>query len=95
MTDEEIIKTAANLYGLNHQTDKMLEEMGELAQAFIKFRHDPTDSRRLLLLSELADVSVLLDQMRILYGDFDIWREKKLKRLEERMRNDATDKPVS
>lgn len=55
----ELIKIAKH-YGINHQKLKLIEEMAELTQALIKGN---TSS----IVEEMADVQILLDQLRYLY----------------------------
>jgi len=89
MTPEEkhhIIQKALDTFGLDHQIDKMIEELGELLQATIKLRQ-ATHSGRIStddsitskffenFIEELADVDVLRDQ--IVYA-FDMESEKSL-----------------
>ena len=96
MTNEkDILLRAIDEFGIREQEDMMLEEMSELAKALLKVRRaerksvmydDPLlahcDER---VREEIADVQIMLDQMKIIYdhdGIIDSWREKKLGRLE-------------
>ncbi len=77
MEDEEkrmIIQKALEAFGLDHQIDKMIEELGELLQATIKLRQatrngkiSPEDAKSSKyfenFIEELADVDVLRDQI--------------------------------
>lgn len=73
----KIIKKALNRFGLDHQIDKMIEELGELLQATIKLRQASKMGRITAegirsnyhynsFVEELADFDVLRDQ--ILYA---------------------------
>lgn len=96
MTNEkDILLRAIDEFGIREQEDMMLEEMSELAKALLKVRRaesksvmydDPLlahcDER---VREEIADVQIMLDQMKMIYdhdGIIDSWREKKLSRLE-------------
>jgi len=57
---------AAARYGVHHQQDKVLEELGEFLDAYIKFRYKRTTREHFV--EELADLTVVLEQLRLLYG---------------------------
>lgn len=57
---------AAAKYGTYHQQDKLLEEMGEFLDAFMKYRRKRTTREHFV--EELADLTVMLEQLRLLYG---------------------------
>lgn len=57
---------AATKYGVNHQHDKVLEELGEFLDAYIKYRYKRTTREHFV--EELADLTVVLEQLRLLYG---------------------------
>ena len=57
---------AAAKYGVNHQQDKVLEELGEFLDAYIKYRYKRTTREHFS--EELADLTVVLEQLRLLYG---------------------------
>jgi len=81
MTNEQILQKALNKFGQSHQKDKMIEEMAELTQALIKERHGEQHN----IAEEIADVQIVLNQMKLLYPDWISWEQVKLKRLEERL----------
>lgn len=65
-TDKRIKKIALN-YGYDRQSIKLIEEMAELQQAICKHRESTDKSKTLIgIKSEIADVYVLLDQMKYL-----------------------------
>ena len=86
-------KRALMTFGIDNQLVKLAEECGELIQAALKFREEKNLERRRNLASELADVEILMEQVRMHLGDADIdgARTKKLSRLESRL-NQAEDK---
>lgn len=65
-TDKRIKKIALN-YGYDRQSIKLIEEMAELQQAICKHRESTDKPKTLIgIKSEIADVYVLLDQMKYL-----------------------------
>ena len=91
MTDDrrkEIEGRAIRTYGEQPQVDVTIEEMSELTKALLKHRRneDMSVNRRLNnILEEIADVQIMLDQMRIIFGDTSSQEEYKLNRLWARM----------
>ena len=92
MNESKILRAAVDVYGSAAQTDMMIEEMSELIKALLKYRRGvnsatPYDLRKLRgsIIEEMADVGIMLDQMRLLYGDDSEHREKKLTRLALRL----------
>ena len=87
-------KRAVERYGAEHQTWKAVEEMGELQQAICKYQlaTDPLekDMAILDLRSEIADVCIMMEQLRLIYGEkmIDVAIAYKLERLEKRMGRD-------
>ena len=83
--DEEIVicKKAINSYGNASQKIKAIEEMGELIQAISKSLLDNENNVE----EEIADVEIMLTQLKIMYNlsDIENWRNYKLNRLKERV----------
>lgn len=83
--DEEIIicNKAINSYGNASQKIKAIEEMGELIQAISKSLLDNENNVE----EEIADVEIMLTQLKIMYSlnDIENWRNYKLNRLKERV----------
>jgi hypothetical protein len=76
MTDgrrKEIEGRAINTYGEQPQVDMCIEEMSELTKELLKLRWESTQAgfqkRRENIKEEIADVQIMLDQMRIIFGD--------------------------
>lgn len=65
---------ALNNFGNQAQHLKLIEEMAELTQAILKGTN---------VSEEIADVQIVLDQIKLLYPDWISWEQVKLKRLEE------------
>lgn len=88
-----ILKAAVDTWGESDQTDKMLEEMSELAKALLKLRqwrkaltgYSEGDKHQNDVLEEMADVRIMLDQMVIIHGNTDKIEAKKLERLKTRV----------
>ena len=83
--DEEIVicNKAINSYGNASQKIKAIEEMGELIQAISKTLLDNENNVE----EEIADVEIMLTQLKIMYNlsDIENWRNYKLNRLKERV----------
>ena len=83
--DEEIVicNKAINSYGNASQNIKAIEEMGELIQAISKSLLDGENNVE----EEIADVEIMLTQLKIMYSlnDIENWRNYKLNRLKERV----------
>lgn len=88
-TDERLEKIADH-YGLNSQLDILQEECAELVQAVSKYRRGGSN---LLVLEELADVEIMVAQIRYLAGKnsiiIDDFKEKKIRRQLDRMEGES------
>ena len=82
-------KKIADHYGLRRQLWQTVEEMAELTQVICKTRRYDMDAVRDHLVEEVADVSVMIDQIVYLLGDNMIAkiREEKINRQLERIKN--------
>jgi len=63
-----------NHFGNQEQHLKLIEEMSELMQAILKGTN---------VSEEIADVQIVLDQIKLLHPDWISWEQVKLKRLDE------------
>ena len=74
---------AVRTFGEYSQCIKAMEECGELIHALSRKVLDQ-DADFDNICEEIADLEILMDQMRVIFGDafIDKWKEKKLKRLE-------------
>jgi hypothetical protein len=61
-------------FGEDNQKLKTIEEMAELIQAIIKGTNVD---------EEMADVQIMLDQMKILYPNWATWQQIKLNHIEQ------------
>lgn len=89
--DKEILKKAIEKYGSHNQMLKCIEECGELSRAISRILIElssgdgfTTEESQENLYEELADVSIMIEQMIIMFDCTDeviSWQLKKLKRL--------------
>lgn len=88
-----IMEKAIYLYGTRPQEDVAIEEMAELTKAILKLRRAESDTARDVAVAaireELADVSIMLSQLELIYGDVSDIEEAKLVRLEKRLETKA------
>ena len=89
MTRVEILQTAIDIYGVSAQEDMLFEEMAELQKAVLKLRRVDSVTGALADLEdvreEIADVQIMLDQMRLIYGNTAEQEAFKLERLRKRL----------
>ena len=55
-------------YGTRSQQDIAIEELSELQKAILKYRRKSSNKRRKVVIDEIADVSVMLEQLKIIYS---------------------------
>lgn len=89
-TIETIIQKAIDTYGYDLQKQVAIEEMAELTKEICKdFRGK---GNREHILEEIVDVSIMLEQLQIMYdiSTSEMLRavESKVKRLEERLKGE-------
>lgn len=89
MTRLETLQAAINTWGPTLQEDVCIEECSELIKAIIKHRrafgNPEIAAGRENIKEEIADVQIMLDQMRILYGDTTEVEQFKVERLQKRL----------
>lgn len=95
--DERIMQQAIETYGVQAQCDVAIEEMAELTKAIMKIRrvandYEKTQSALDNLLEEIADVDIMIDQLKIMWGPREVgeYRRQKLERLERRLKDDRS-----
>lgn len=66
MSTNEDIKTIADFYGEENQIDKTIEEMAELTQALIKYKHSDDDLFKEQIIEEITDVKIMIEQLEYL-----------------------------
>lgn len=80
MTDQEIFKTAIDVYGVFYQENMAIEECAELIQAINK-KHRGLQHN---IPEEIADVEIMLEQLKIAndcHEDVEVIRKGKIDRL--------------
>lgn len=72
-------------WGEEAQTDMVNEECGELITAMAQFKRGRTSHHDVM--TELADVSIMVEQLATImgYSDFEQEKERKLERLRDRL----------
>lgn len=63
------LRNIAEHYGLRVQMRQLVEEMAELTQVICKAERYDLDTVRDHLVEEVADVSIMIDQLEYLLGD--------------------------
>ena len=89
----EVLKLAIEIYGEENQIDKCIEEMAELTQALLKYRHDRKNTVGVYsnLVEEIADVRIMIEQMAIIHIEEAV-KEKldyKIDRLAQRLHEEV------
>lgn len=79
-----------NTYGTKNQEDIAVEELSELQKAILKHRRKRSGKRRKAIIDELADASVMLEQLKTIYSchrevgervDYKVdWQVKRIKK---------------
>jgi 3-phosphoglycerate kinase len=75
MTDEQKARcrVIASHYGVENQKYKACEEMAELIQVLMKTETEKIDfSYFENIIDELADVCIMIEQLRFLFGEVDV-----------------------
>lgn len=88
MTDSEknqLFEQVLTKWGIINQVFMVMEECGELLNVLAKAKRGRASKDEII--TELADVSIMVEQMAFFYGekDFLIEKERKLQRLKERL----------
>lgn len=84
-TDPDTIRASLRRFGFTEQARMLQEECGELIAAINHWFRDRDDAFDLMI-EEIADVEILIDQMRLEFGaEIDAARARKLARLKERL----------
>lgn len=90
MTDRKRkkLKCIIDYYGKENQIVKAIEELAELQQVLAKSLTQPQDVAKTSVATELADVEIMLNQMKMIFDceqNVDFWMGVKLSRQFERM----------
>lgn len=94
MTEEErkTFLDALRVFGSQNQITVALEEMSELQKEFCKYLRNDSSFSYANIAEEMADVEIMLDQMKILFQLDSAVKEQhqyKVKRLRERIDKNA------
>ena len=84
MDRKAVLRKAIDTYGKEPQAKMMIEEMSELTKALCKWFRGEADTGHIL--EEMADVQIMLDQMRMIFGDTSEQEKAKVERLEGRLK---------
>ena len=81
----ELYKEAIAKWGESAQTDMVFEECGELIAALAQFKRGRTSRHDVM--TELADVSIMVEQIATMIGfeDYEKEKNRKLMRLKEKV----------
>lgn len=85
----EILKSAIEHYGKDMQQYVAIEEMSELQKEICKFQRGI--GNKLHLAEEIADVEIMVEQLKMIYKCdqmVEIYKIKKVERLETRLDHD-------
>jgi len=86
--NKSIYQRALNLWGYEAQLNMAIEELGELIVKLAKLRRLVNGSNEDDVASEIADVEIMMAQLRLMIGNelVEKAKRKKLVRLEERVK---------
>lgn len=81
----QLYNKALNQYGIKAQEWVLIEECGELLNALAKLKRGRSTKEDII--TELADVHIMVEQMALFFGleEFQAEKERKLQRLQERL----------
>lgn len=86
---ERILRDAVRTWGRDAQMLMMVEEMSELTKEICKFYRTTDDKSASAVAGnireEMADVQIMLDQMKIMFGRVEPMMRAKMDRLEKRL----------
>lgn len=88
LKQKTIYQRALNLWGYEAQLNMAVEELGELIVKLVKLRRLTNGSTEDDIASEIADVEIMMAQLRLMIGNelVEKAKRKKLERLEERVK---------
>ena len=81
----ELFKVVLETWGIGNQVFMVMEETGEMLNALAKANRGRVTKEEVI--TELADVSIMMEQMAVHFGyeEFKSEKERKLNRLKERL----------
>lgn len=85
MITKQLSKKAVEIWGLDRQTNMVIEEVGEFLQAWNKLKRQAITHRQYV--EEIVDCYIMFSQMRHLYGDlFEEILKNKIDRIERKIK---------
>lgn len=88
---QTVIEKAVATYGVDSQLNMATEELAELIQAINKYRRLGSEKSVEDLKSEMADVHIMLEQLKAIFGDCNSQLIYKVERLERRLSEASND----
>lgn len=84
--EHEVLQKAIDTWGILSQVMMVFEECGELISILAK-AHRGRAENNAAIITEIADVSIMVEQMALYFGydEYLAERERKLERLKERL----------
>lgn len=82
----KLYRKAIGAFGVDAQLTVAIEELSELAKEICKAKRGIEHIENIA--EEVADVEIMCEQLRLIFGidtQVEAWKEKKLKRLENRL----------
>ena len=82
---DELYTKAIDTWGQLPQVNMVFEECGELTTALARYLRGRANEEEVI--TEVADVAIMMEQMAVLFGkeQFEQEKERKLQRLKERL----------
>jgi NTP pyrophosphatase (non-canonical NTP hydrolase) len=89
--NKDVLDKAIKKYGVEKQLLVCMEEPAELIQAISKAERYPEDSTRMQdLIEEMADVTICLEYLKLIYNirqeELDEWINRKVKRISKKIK---------
>ena len=84
MDREAVLRKAIDTSGEESQMKMMIEEMSELTKELCKLFRGEAETGHIL--EEMADVQIMLDQMKMIFGDTSEQEKAKVERLKGRLK---------
>ena len=89
--NKDVLAKAIKKYGVEKQLLVCMEEPAELIQAISKVGRYPEDSTRMQdLIEEMADVTICLEYLKLIYNirqeELDEWINRKVKRISKKIK---------
>lgn len=91
ITNKDVLEKSIKKYGVEKQLLVCMEEPAELIQAISKVERYPEDSTRMQdLIEEMADVTICLEYLKLIYNirqeEVDEWTSRKVKRISKKIK---------